>query len=461
MNRKAAFFPLFILALFAGCGGDPTTGPVTSPPPQAGAAAVSVSIKDMPPSGVTVLSFEVTITGMVLQPGNVSMISSPVHVEMMRLETLTAFLNTVQVPAGNYTQMQVTFANPRMTFLNNSGMPMMMGGCQAGSVCEITPGMMSSSVTMSGSPFPLSVQANSPMGLLLDFDMLNSIMGDMSVNPTVSCARRTPMQGTGQLEEIEDMLGLVTAKDATNNQFTLQVMHGAQSLTVKVDGSTQYDDFDDAGLANGFPSLAVGQTVEVDLRLVAGGILLATKVEFEDTDNEEELEGMVIRVASATQFEMVLMHEAADVAGIQAGNLLRVNLLPGTSFRIDDEGLPISGLLFASAVDMMVGQAVQIERKALRTGTPTEMDTDRVELKETSFTARVKAKLNSTDFTVENLPGMFTGTTQIEVRTSASTRFEDISGVPALNVGDTVSIRGLLFKTAGDPVMAAGRVRKR
>jgi len=310
MNRKRALFLPLILVLLTGCGGGSATAPVTSPPPaQAGTAAVSVSIKDMPPSGVTVLSFEVTITGMVLQPGNVSMISNPVRVEMMRLETLTAFLNTVQVPAGSYTQMQVMFANPRMTFLNNSGMPMMMGSCLAGAVCEITPGMMASSVAMSGSPFPLSVQANTPMGLLVDFDMFNSIMGDMSVNPTVTCARRTPMQGTGQLEEIEDMLGRVTAKDTANNQFTLQVMHGAQSLTVKVDTSTQYDDFDGAGLANGFASVAVGQTVEVDLRLVAGGILLATKVELEDTDNEEELEGMVIRVASATQFEMVLMHE--------------------------------------------------------------------------------------------------------------------------------------------------------
>jgi hypothetical protein len=291
--------------------------------------------------------------------------------------------------------------------------------------------------------------------------MLNSIMGDMSVNPTVTCARRTPMQGTGQLEEIEDMLGLVTAKDAANNQFTLQVMHGAQSLTVKVDSNTQFEDFDDAGLANSFASLAVGQTVEVDLRLVAGGVLLATKVELEDTDNEEELEGMVIRIVSATQFEMVLMHEAADVAGIQTGNLVRVNLLPGTSFRIDDDGLPVSGLLFASAADLMAGQIVQIEKKALRTGTPPEIDTDRVELNETSFTARVKAKLNSTDFTVENLPGMFAGMAQIEVRTSAATRFEDTAGVATLNVGDTVSIRGLLFKTTGDPVVAAGRVRKR
>jgi len=109
----------------------------------------------------------------------------------------------------------------------------------------------------------------------------------------------------------------------------------------------------------------------------------------------------------------------------------------------------------------MVGQSVQIEKKALRIGTPPEIDTDRMELKETSFTARVKAKLNSTDFTVENLPGMFVGTTQIEVRTSASTRFEDMSGVAALNVGDTVSIRGLLFKTPADPVVVAGRVRKR
>ncbi len=50
---------------------------------------------------------------------------------------------------------------------------------------------------------------------------------------------------------------------------------------------------------------------------------------------------------------------------------------------------------------------------------------------------------------------------QIQVRTNAETSFLGISTVGALNVGDTVSLSGFLFKTAGDPVLLAEGIRKR
>ena len=241
MQTSRLFSSVLILGLafLIGCGGGSSTPPNTPPATPPGSAAVSLTIQDMPPMGVTVLSFEVTITGAVMQPGNVSMISAPVRLEMKRLEVLKSFLNTVNVPAGTYTSMSVTLANPRMTVLNNSGMGM-MGGCAAGTVCEVVPPMMASSVNITGAPFPLTVQDNTPLGMLLDFDLLNSIQSNMSVNPIMSCSRRSPMQGTGQLDEIEDVLGRVTAKDAANNQFSLQVMHGAQTIAVKVDANTRF-----------------------------------------------------------------------------------------------------------------------------------------------------------------------------------------------------------------------------
>ncbi|MCL4523738.1 MAG: DUF5666 domain-containing protein [Acidobacteria bacterium] len=427
---------------------------------------MTVTVGDTPPAGVTIISMEVTISGAVLQPGNVSLISSPVTFEMHRLETETALLSSLSVPAGTYTSINVTFFKPEITFLNNTGAAIMMGGtpCANGSVCEFNNMPLGqSSVTYSGAPFPITVAANSPLGLLLDVDVLNSLPANMAnMTPVFSMLNLPPKPGTGEFEDMEDIVGKVSAKDAANNQFTLQVTSGVTSLTIKVDSNTTFD-FSDLGQPNTFASLAVGQVLEVDIKMMPDRSLLATKVEFEDDNVEEELEGTIVKLNGVTSFDMVLMHESSDVAGIAPGNVVTINLLSGWQPKIDDDGLPVGGLSFSGASDLMVGQSVEIERKSTPTATqPPVIDTNQVKLKKSIFTAKVKSKLsNGTDFIVDNLPGLFTGIAQIEVRTSTQTEFHNTTGVAALVAGDTVSLRGLLFKTLGDPVLVAKKVRKR
>jgi membrane protein implicated in regulation of membrane protease activity len=62
--RKLAFLAstvLSVAALTAGCGGSQTTQPRAP-------RSVSLSIWDNPPAGVSVLSFEINVTGASLQP---------------------------------------------------------------------------------------------------------------------------------------------------------------------------------------------------------------------------------------------------------------------------------------------------------------------------------------------------------------------------------------------------------
>jgi hypothetical protein len=93
----------------------------------------------MPPTGVTLLSFQATVTGISMQPGNVSLLNSPISLEISQLQAMSA---SISVPAGNHTGMTVTLMNPRMTFLNNTGGT--MGG-------------------MVGEPFvPMAKSVNSP-----------------------------------------------------------------------------------------------------------------------------------------------------------------------------------------------------------------------------------------------------------------------------------------------------------
>lgn len=457
---------ILALALLSSCstGGNSSMGGSSgsTQPSQAGTVPLTLSMADTPP-GVAVVSFEITLTSAVLQPGNVSLVSSPIDIEVKRLETETAFLNTTNVPVGNYSSITITFANPELTILNTSAVT--IAGCAPGSACELKPSLAQASVTVSTTPFPLSIMANSPIGLLVDFNLDSAIQNDLSINPaSISLTVLPAIQATGELEEIEDVSGRVTARDLINNRFTLETPQG--NLTIQVDANTRFEDFDEAGLANTFSSLLPTQVVEVDLRVLAAGTLVAKKVELKETEPQGEMEGTIVSVDRSSQFKMVLVEEIPQALAVQVGNVVTVQFGTNTNFRVDNDGLELlSDLRFASSGDLLVGQNVQVRPLLTATGSSGLLvQTDRVRLTMSHFTARVSSKSGSA-FLVSNLPGLFTSANppiaQIEIRTSTGTNFEGVSGVAALNLGDTVSLRGLLFKTGGNPVLAAKKVRKR
>lgn len=470
MLRKSILLIILIglLATWVACSGSTT---VNNPPPpgSAGSAPLSIAVRDTPPAGVTVLSFEITVTGAVLQPGNVSLITTPIEIEITRLQVETAFFNNINIPAGTYTSIAVTFSNPELTILNNSGST--IAGCANGAVCELRPPLSSATVTYSGAPFPLTVAANTPLGLLLDFDLLNSIPTNLaSLTPTISFSQLQAAQGTGVLEEIEDVIGRIVAVRPASNEFDLQTADGRTLTGIRWDMNTEFDDFSDVNCAaNNATCLMVGQIVELDLHLLAGGMLLAKEIEAEDDDLEEELEGIIVSIANLpAQFEMVLMHESLNVVSLDVGQRVLVNL-QNPRFRIDDDDLPANSNDFDSTFDLMVGQTVQVERISGPTGMPPVIATDKVKLKGSRLTATVQSPPDLTNnlFFLTNLPSILTAqtppVTQLEVRvTPGETDFKNVSGLSAIAAGDTVSVRGLLFKgMTGTPFMLAMRVRKR
>jgi len=432
-------------------------------------STVSLTIHDAPPAGVTVLSFEIAVTGAVLNSftqGNVSILHGPVDVELTQLGTASAFLDAENVPAGTYQSITVAFANPRLTIQNNSGSA--IESCANGAICELTPTLSPASVTVTSSPFPLTLIASTPAGLRLDFDLNQSIQSNLSINPSVTFTQLSSSEGEqgqqGEMDQIDDLEGQVTAVDSANNQFTLKTANG-QTLTIQLNSSTEFEGFDKAGLANSFSSMKAGQTVEVNAALQAGGTLLAKKVELKQTETEAqqqaEFEGTISSVDNATQFHMVVLDEMEEVNGIQIGNVVTVTIKSGATFNVDLDGLTLaSGLTFASASDLMVGQEVQVSMASGPTGT--NVTTNQITLRMSHITASVSAT-SATGFTLGNLPSLFTGAgiTAIHVTLDPATKFENVTGLSALAVNDTVSVRGLLFNTTGTPTLVAAKVVKR
>lgn len=468
--RKPAFFVIgAILAgvLVAGCGGSYTAPPAAGPQ----TAMVNVSMTDAPPAGITVISFEVSLTGATLNPGNVDLLGTkaPIRIEVKKLETENAFLSTTNVTAGNYTSLNLTFANPELTFLNNTGAT--LAGCANGAVCEIKPtGTLTS--TINGT---FNVSAGSQSGILVDVNLNTLLSGtlgiDFGTTGAVSATTQT-RQAEGELEDVDDADGIV--KSPANNQFTLQTTD-LGSLTVAVDNNTKFEDFESCTAAN-FSCLKDGQSVEADLMLMSGGTFLARKIELHDDVAEaadDELDGVVFKIDSATQFEVVIIDELRDVANVSVGDPATVMLASsGATFQVDTNGLTVPSALqgaFEGAVDtsqLMPGQTVQLRKVSMSGGpapSPVTITTNRVRLRMTRFTATVSGAPTGSNFNAGTLPGIFTanGVTTIQVQTSSQTGFDNVSGVSGLADGNTVSLRGLLFKSTPNPVLIADKVRKR
>jgi hypothetical protein len=474
MRRITAllFSCLLSSVLLSGCGGS-YTAPPNNPGPGAQSAQVSVSVTDAPPAGVTVFSFEVTVTGAVLNPGNVDILAGkgPVRIEVKKLETENAFLSTANVAPANYTSLNLTFSNPELTFFNNTGAT--LAGCATGGVCQIKPaGTLSA--TVSGQFYSTS---GSQTGVLVDLNLSNlltpSLGVDFSSVGAVSAVQQTK-KPSGQLEDLDDINGIVS--NPSSSQFTLQTTEMG-NITVAIDSSTQFDGFDTCSAANA-TCIQNSQSVEVDLTLMASGSFLAKKIELQDEALEaadDELDGIISKIDGPAQFEMVVIDELQAAANVSVGDPVTVMLTTtggGTSFQVDANGLPVPSMLqqaFESATDtsqLLPGQTVQVRNRTM-TGGPApaaiSVTTDRVRLRSTRFTANVSGAPTGSNFNVGGLPSLFTaaGINQIQVQTSSQTNFDNVSGVSGLADGSAVSLRGLLFKDAPSPVLIADKVRKR
>jgi hypothetical protein len=139
-----------------------------------------------------------------------------------------------------------------------------------------------------------------------------------------------------------------------------------------VNASTEFEDFDEQGLANNFNSLMAGQMVEVEADLQSGGTILAKEVELEDNEVEDEAEGLIISVTrnisdEVTQFVLSPLETvpcgAADLRQLHYGGRPGQR---GPEFRIDEGDLPISSSLFDNRTKLDVGQMVEVDPTGLQ-----------------------------------------------------------------------------------------------
>lgn len=447
----------------------------------ASAASASLSIQDTPPAGVNILRFNILLTAATLQPANttqqpINMLPGPQDVELIHLQSESAFLANLSVPAGQYTGLTVTFSDPRMVIYNDSGQTLTVGteSCASMQVCYLTPTLNPMTVTVQAptTPFPVTLSATSPLALLLHFDVNASVQSDLSVSPMVSLVQ-LPVPPTAPVQHM-DIVGTVTG--VSSPTFTLQSAIGSTSYTITTDSNTEYRFGHSCSMEN-FSCIMMGQLLKVKVNVMSDGTLEATKVQLLQIPSLPAFQGTIVATNVAmNQFQVALLYAQPNGPQWQqaaSAFAVTVQLSSSTTFSIDSDDLTLpTGLSFATVQDLLVGQSVEFQPMLplTITGTPPNIQVtvgaSSVQLEPSQITATVSAVnagASPPNFILGSLPGLFTGAgiTQIQVDAVTGTVFDNVTGVGALSSGQTVSVSALLFNTATQPTAVADEVRLR
>ena len=298
-------------------------------------------------------------------------------------------------------------------------------------------------------------------------NLLSATMGaDFKAGTTVSTF--TPAGSGAPLVGAEDVVGQVTALDATHNTFSIQNVTGTFSLAV--DSISTFFQFPSNLCTTAtIACLRANQILSVDIGIRSDGTLVARNVLFEDADNSDtEIEGMIVGTnAGSQQFSIVTLAISAAGTGLNIGDQATVHyaVSPQTPFDIDfahadNVQIFTTGFLFAAPADLVVGQQVSIKRNSASSGN--SLIADRVQLRSSRINASVQS-IGAPNIFLFNVPSIFSGhaITQIQAQTSTPTIFSEtgraivFSEIP---VSGVVSVRGPLFNVSGTRTLIATKV---
>jgi hypothetical protein len=423
---------------------------------------------------LTVLSFQVQITAAVLQPGNVSILPKPVTVDLAQLVSDTAFLSSTVVGSGTFTSMTMTFANPQVTIVNDSGASLVTPSqtCASGAVCTFIPRVNQASVTISSGVFPVTVTAAGSTGLELDLSIPDLLQSDLSAtfaNGTSVNLSLLPTPATGTVQaEIDDVLGVVQSV----NSGQLKIMtSGGQLLVLTTSASTVYNYPVSVCAGNDASCVMTNQIVTADLSLLANGGLQADTVTFADSPGATVAQGVIVAVSSGTPTTcQVLVHRVLPSSmDFGVGDVVDAMLQSGAVYAIASASYPVvTGGTFAAPTDLIAGQEVLMEVTQSSTAGSdgnAAFTSGMVTLESSQIFGQVTSVDSSMEtFGLTNVWSLFSTVSptiwELQVQTGVQTSFLDLSptNFTAVDAGANLRVKGPLFHTTagiGEPTMGA------
>jgi hypothetical protein len=326
MKWLSGILVLAMVVAVSGCGGGASSSTPTSSQQQAGSVFVTGTDAPLP----SVLSFQVDITGMTVSDGTnpaVSVLNGTQTVDFARLNGLHTLLDLNSIPAGTYSSVNVTLANPEIAYLNVTSpqttpptRPTITTLNGATSPAVI---LAQSSVTISLSS-PLTVNAGDIIGLSFDFDLRHSIQVDSNgnftgvVNPTLDLKAITPSDADAY---IDDFVAGVTSTGASS--FMIQGPHGHQ-FTVNVNQQTEWENGDSISNLTNTSIVEISGTLDR-----TSGAILADTVAIASQDSFFA-GGLITFVdpgtGAATDFDLYVRSALPSGTGFQSGQISTIDL---------------------------------------------------------------------------------------------------------------------------------------
>jgi Domain of unknown function (DUF5666) len=376
-----------------------------------------------------IVKFELTISSIVLTGANgtantSNLLSSPAEVEFTHEAGTFEPLSLTHIPPGTYSGATITVSNPEIVAMIN------------GTPTKLTATLSSATVNTTFSP-SITV-GNSPVFINFDIDLPNSVTingTNASVSPTFKVTTSTVAanednedQGDGELEDVHGSVTNITAPN-----FTIQAR--TTSITFATNANTQFSD----GIGQ-LSDLKMGDLVEVDGITQPDGSKLATKVEKEEGESGEEVEG-VISALDNPLTKITIVHQMDSTGTSSSPVTVDVAVNTSTVYSVRTDKLNITAPAFDAS---HIGKGQRIEADAA--GNIPPLLAAKVKLREQALLGTVAASPAPTasGFTLNvsstSAFGTLSGATTVPV-TFANGATLKVTPTP----GMSIRVRGLVF----------------
>ena len=468
-----------LLAFIGGCGG---SGHHTTPPPPAEVPVV-VTVSDQPPTGINVFSFQLTITGGCLltsaEAGATSCTGAqnlfpvaPDTIQFANLGTPVAsdVVSNADVQAGTYTGVLLMFGTGTATVTVDPGSDFTDGNgttCDntAGTtplVCQLAPAVSSSTVTANFSA-PVTLTSGTPVQIAIDLNVGSSLVnttGTLSINPTATVTENSTVGTDGNLVDVSQVTGTVTA--VTASSVTITDSATGESLTLNVPSTTVVTNFPTSATcttANTFACVQTGNVVTVGIG--ANGTtslgLNATSIAGNPGFNSTTAFEATIVQTTPTVEAVITAVPSGNTDTLTVGQVVTLNATGATFSTSSANTLPGQ---FLTPADFVVGQNVLIDASAFTAAAPPTLaiaTADFVELLPTEINGTAD-DLAMPNLTIDSLDSFFTGNgiTAVDAQTGSFTTFNGtVANFGDITTGEPLSFDGFLENnpaTPGTPV---------
>jgi hypothetical protein len=348
------------MAVASGCGGGASNSSSASAQQESGSVFVNGTDAPLP----SVLSFQVDVTGMTVSDGTnppVSVLNGTQTIDFAKLNGLHTLLDINTIPAGTYTSVTVTLANPEIVYLNvtnpQTTPPTRPTVTTLNGTSSPAVTLTQSSVTMSLSN-PLTVSAGDIIGLSFDFDLRHSIQVDSNgnftgvVNPTLNLNAVTPSDSNAYIDDF--VAGVVSATGTSS--FLIQGPHGHQ-FTVNVNDQTEWETNESISNLTSTSIVEISGTIDV-----TSGAILADTVAIL-SQNSFYAGGLITYVDPATgaanDFDLYVRAVLPSGTGFQSGQISTIDLNGTENYFIYWWHNKFTSFLFNSSL-LVPGQHVSI-----------------------------------------------------------------------------------------------------